>query len=310
MPAALAAFTSSTTAANTVTAAPDWMPPSVDSTVIAKSTGYLAGAIKQGGKYYIYANVTDSGNPPSGVATVSANVSTVTVGETNRTLVGGSYSVNGVTYGYRSAELTAGSPLSGTKNYTITSADVLAHSNPQSGFSVVVDNTPPTATGISTSNKAGGNQGLAESGDTITFTFSEPIDPYSIQAGWDGAPTNVAVQFQDGGCVLVLCGNDTFTISGLPFGTVNLAGAGYYGCQVIGIICDKTAASFVDSPMVASTNTITITLGTRSGGNGSFNDVGSGNDDMVWQSSTTPYDAAGNTASGNTFTETDSDTEF
>jgi hypothetical protein len=61
--------------------------------------------------------------------------------------------------------------------------------------------------------------------------------------------------------------------------------------------------------MVASANTVTITLGTRSGGSGSFNDVGS-NSDIAWDSSATPYDAAGNAASGNTVAETDNDYEF
>jgi hypothetical protein len=308
-PAALAAFTSTTSAANTVATAADWTAPSVSSTVIAKTTGYLAGSIKQGGTYYIYANVADSGNPASGISTVKTDVSAVTSGQTNLTLTAGTYSVNGVSYNYRSASQTAGSPLSGTKNYTITSTDALAYSNLQTGYSVALDNTAPTATGIATGNTGGGNQGLAEAGDTITFTFSEQIDPQSIQAGWTGASTNVTVEFQDGGCLLVLCGSDSFTIPGLPFGTVDLASAGYYGCTVIGIVCDKTPASFVNSAMVASANTITITLGTRSGGSGSFNDVGS-NNDMAWDSTTTPYDAAGNAASGNIFTETDNDFEF
>ncbi len=122
-PAALAAFTSTTSAANTVATAADWTAPSVGSTVIAKSTGYLAGSIKQGGTYHVYANVTDGGNPPSGIATVRSDVSAVTSGQTSLTLTAGSYSVNGVSYGYRSAALTAGSPLSGTKAYTITSTD-------------------------------------------------------------------------------------------------------------------------------------------------------------------------------------------
>ena len=61
--------------------------------------------------------------------------------------------------------------------------------------------------------------------------------------------------------------------------------------------------------MVQSTSTIIITLGTQSGGNGSVNDVGA-NSDMAWDSTTTPYDAAGNAASGNTSTEGDNDYEF
>lgn len=315
MPAAWASFTSTSSAANTMGTAADWVAPSVSSTVIAKQTGYLAGAIKQGGTYYVYANVADSGNPASGISTVKTDESAVTAGQTNVTLTAGSYSVNGVSYNYRTALQTASSPLSGVKSYTITSTDNLAYSRLQSGYTVTVDNTAPTATNISTGNVGGGNQGLAETGDTITFTFSEQIDPQSILAGWTGASTNVTVEFADGGCLLFLCGVDTFSIynSGytapLPFGTIDLASAGYYGCAVIGIICDKTPAAFVNSPMVGSTNTITITLGTRSGGNGSFNDV-SGASDMAWDSTATPYDAAGNTASSNTFTETDDDFEF
>ena len=308
-PAALATFTSTSSAAHSVATAADWIAPSVSSTVIAKQTGYLAGSIKQGGTYYVYANVADSGNPPSGISTVKADESAITSGQTNVSLTAGSYTVNGVSYNYRTALQTASSPLSGTKNYTITSTDALAYSRLQTGYTVTIDNTPPTATGISTGNAGGGNHGLVETGDTITFTFSEQIDPQSILAGWTGASTNVTVTFTDGGCVLVLCGSDTFAVASLPFGTVTLASAGYYGCNVIGIVCDKTDASFVNSPMAASGSTIVITLGTRSGGNGSFNDVGS-NTDMAWDSSPTPYDAAGNAASGNTYTEGDSDYEF
>ena len=306
-PAALAAFTSTSSAANTVATAADWTAPSVSSTVIAKQTGYLAGSIKQGGSYYVYANVSDSGNPASGISTVKTDVSAVTTGQTAVTLNAGSYSVSGTTYNYRSGALTANGSLSGTKAYTVTSTDNLAYARLQSGYSVTVDNTAPTATGISTGDA--GNHGLAETGDTITFTFSEQIDPQSILAGWTGASTSVTVEFADGGCLLFLCGSDTFSITSLPFGSVDLNSAGYYGCNVIGIVCDKTPASFVNSPMVASANSITITLGTRSGGNGSFIDETS-NSDIAWDSTTTPYDAAGNAASGNIFTETDNDYEF
>ena len=319
VPAALAAFTSTTSAANTIATAADWTAPSVSSTVIAKQTGYLAGSIKQGGTYYVYANVADSGNPASGISTVKTDESAITSGQTNVSLTAGSYSVNGVSYNYRSALQTASSPLAGTKNYTITSTDALSYSRLQTGYSVTIDNTAPTATGIATGNAGGGNHGYAELGDTITFTFSEQIDPQSILAGWNGTSTSVVVELIDGGCTLVLCGADSFKIYNaaysalLPFGTISLGNDGYYGCANIGVICGKTPTAFgatgAASTMVSSTNTITITLGTQGGGNGSVLDLGS-NSDMAWDSTATPYDAAGNTASGNTFTETDNDFEF
>jgi hypothetical protein len=319
VPAALGAFTGATSAANTVATAADWTAPSVSNTVIAKQTGYLAGSIKQGGTYYVYANVADSGNPASGIATVKTDESAITSGQTTVSLTAGSYSVNGVTYNYRSALQTASSPLSGTRNYTITSTDALSYSRLQTGYTVTLDNTAPTATNISTGNAGGGNHGYAEIGDTITFTFSEQIDPQSILAGWSGASTNVVVQLVDGGCTLVLCAADSFEIynaaysATLPFGTVDLGLGGYYGCAGIGLLCGKSPTAFgatgTASTMVASTNTITITLGTQSGGNGNVNDVGSSSN-MDWDSTTAPYDAAGNAASGNTFTETDNDYEF
>jgi hypothetical protein len=318
-PAAFAAFTSTASATNSVGTAADWTAPSVSSTVIAKQTGYLAGSIKQGGTYYVYANVADSGNPASGVSTVKTDESAVTSGQTNVSLTAGSYAVNGVTYNYRTALQTASSPLSGTKNYTITSTDALSYSRLQTGYTVTIDNTAPTATNISTGNASGGTHGFAEIGDTITFTFSEQIDPQSILSGWTGASTSVVVQLIDGGCTVVLCATDDFQIydaaysATLPFGTVHLGSGGYYGCSGIGVLCGKTPTAFgatgTASTMVQSTNTITITLGTNSGGNGTIHTVGS-NSDMAWASSTTPYDAAGNTASGNTFTETDNDFEF
>lgn len=319
VPAALAAFTSTSSAAHAVATAADWIAPSVSSTVIAKQTGYLAGSIKQGGTYYVYANVADSGNPSSGISTVKVDESALTSGQTNVSLTAGSYSVNGVTYNYRTAVQTASSPLSGTKNYAITSTDALSYSRLQTGYTVTIDNTAPTATGVATGNASGGNHGRAEIGDTITFTFNEQIDPHSILAGWTGASTNVVVELIDGGCTLLLCAADSFKIynaaysATLPFGTISLASGSYYGCAGLGLLCGKTPTSFgasgTPSTMVQSTSTITITLGTQSGGNGSVNDVG-GNSDMAWDSTTTPYDAAGNAASGNIYTEGDNDYEF
>ncbi|MGH9011774.1 MAG: hypothetical protein ACRDYF_18295, partial [Acidimicrobiia bacterium] len=130
--------------------------------------------------------------------------SAITSGQTAVSLTAGSYNVNGVTYNYRTALQTAGNPLSGTKSYTITSTDALTFSRLQTGYIVTIDNTAPTATSISTGNASGGNHGYAEVGDTITFTFSEQIDPQSILAGWNGTSTNVVVELIDGGCTLVL----------------------------------------------------------------------------------------------------------
>ncbi|HVW34253.1 MAG TPA: signal peptidase I [Acidimicrobiia bacterium] len=304
VPAALAAFTKSTSASHTVGSAPDWTAPTVSTTTIAKQTGYLAGSVKQGIAYYLYANVADNGNPASGVSTVKADLSALTATQTNVPLTSGSYSVNGVSYNYRSGALTSANPLAaGSKSYSITSTDVLGYSGTQS-FSTTVDNTAPSAFDIQTTNHAGGTAGTAEIGDTISFTYSEPIDPQSILPGWTGGSTNVVVHLEDGGCLLnllvKLCSDDSFEVYNganplATLGPVDLNDPDYIGGGLLGTLGDALfGATGTPSTMVRSGNSIVITLGTRSG---SAVDQG-GTTTMQWDPPTTPYDAAGNALDG------------
>src|SRR5438445_7933845 len=81
----LAAFRSTTSnGTNSFTAAPDWVGPSASATVIGRTADCSPGNpgfIKQGAAYYVYANVADSGNPASGIASVNGNVSSVSTGQ-------------------------------------------------------------------------------------------------------------------------------------------------------------------------------------------------------------------------------------
>ena len=320
MPAALATFSGTSNASNTITADTDWMRPTVDRTVIAKSTGYLASYVKQGGTYYVYANITDSGNPASGMsggsAQVRSDVQLVTTGQNNVALTSasGPWTVQGQSYNYRSAQMTATNPLAaGAKSYSITPTDAEGNTGTATGYSVTVDNTAPSAGDIQTTNHAGGVSGKAEIGDTIIFTFSEQIDPQSILAGWTGASTNVVVYLEDGGCTLILCSADWIDIynggSQLnSIGWIDLNDAGYTGGSLLGSAPPTIfGATGTASTMVQSGATITITLGTRSGSNA---DTGTSTT-MAWDSATSPYDAAGNANTGNTRNETgSSDREF
>ena len=58
------------------------------------------------------------------------------------------------------------------------------------GYSTVVsrrvDNLVPSPVDVQTAN-GGATQGVIEAGDSITFTYSEPLDPSTIVAGWDGS---------------------------------------------------------------------------------------------------------------------------
>jgi len=279
----------------------DTLPPVVSGTVISKTPQYVPGFVRQGGTYYVYANVADAGCAPSGIASVTANVSTITTGSTAVPLVAGSFSVGGVAYNRRSASITANAVLAaGAKAYSITSTDNAANSQTQSGYSVTVDNTAPAATDVQAAN-GGATVGKPEAGDTITLTFSEQIDPESVLAGWTGSATNVVVRIVNQG------GGDRLTIrnaantAALPLGTVNLTGTNY-------VTVDRDfGATGTASSMVQSGASITITLGTPSGATGTQAGTGA----MSWTPVATPTDRAGNACSTTVANETGAaDVEF
>jgi hypothetical protein len=270
---------------------PDVLPPVVSTAAINKATGDTPSRLKQGGTYYVYTNVVDA-QPSNGIASVTANVSTLTGGTTAAVMSAGAWTVGAVSYNYRSALLTADNPLSaGSKAFTITATDASANSVTQGGFSVTVDNTSPTATDIQTAN-LGGTAGKAEVGDTVTFTFAEAIDPNSILAAWTGATTNVTVRLTNGAGGT----DDTLTVfnaansAQLPLGSIDLGRSDY------------TAASmrFSTSTMAMSGSTITITLGTATGATTTAAATGT----MIWTPSATATDQAGNGCSVSPATET------
>src|SRR5687768_3979484 len=111
------AFAGQTSAnGNIITAVPDFRGPTISRVAVGKSTGSATtGAIRPSATYRVYANVTDVGTPPSGTSSVTADVSTLTVGQTAVPLVAGSYTAGGQTYTYRSAVLTAGALPNGPR---------------------------------------------------------------------------------------------------------------------------------------------------------------------------------------------------
>jgi hypothetical protein len=159
---------------------------------------------------------------------------------------------------------------------------------------VTVDNTAPTASGVQTTNVSGGTAGKPEAGDSISLTFSEPIDPESILSGWTGAATNVVLRIDNNTPTndRVAIYNATNTVQ-LALGTVNLGRADYVGTsRTFGV-------SGTPSSMVMSGSTITVTLGTASG----TTSTAAGSGTMIWTPSASAYDRAGNAASSATATE-------
>lgn len=281
------------TGSNTITAATDFRAPVATDTVIAKTAGGHGGYIKKSGTYYVYANVTDSGSPASGVSSAKANVSTITSGQTAVTLSAGTFVVDGVSYNRRSASLTAASTIvPGSLPYTLTMTDVAGNSRTEAAFTVNVDNTAPAAADIQTTN-GGAIAGRADIGDKITFTYSEEPESNSVLAGWSGAATNVVVRLNQ------VAAADTVTIYNstnatlVPLGTINLGRTDY-------TTANRTfGASGTASTMVLSGNQVFVTLGTQSGAATTAAAAGS----MIWTPSATATDLAGNA------TATTADTE-
>jgi hypothetical protein len=269
------------TASAAITVTVDTVAPTVGATVIAKTQGGRGGYVKLGGTFYVYANVTDGGTPASGVQAVTANVSSLATGQSAVALSSGSFTVDGASYNYRSAAVTANSTLAeGSYSYSITSTDVAGNSGTQSGFSAIVDNTAPSASDVQTANVAGGTQGKAETGDTITFTFSEPIDGNSVLSGWSGASTGVTVRLVDGGA-----SSDTLQV----WNSANTAQLSLGQVSLVRKDFVTSTVNFTGSTMTQSGSAITITLGTPSGSVSTAASTGT----MAWTPSTSATDRAG-----------------
>ena len=282
-----AAFNGQTAnAGNRISAAPDFRAPTITSVAVGKTAGGATGSLRPGATYYVYANVTDVGNPPSGVATVRANVSSLTAGQTALPLAAGSYTVGGQTFNYRSASRIAAAGLpAGSLSFTVTATDVAGNAATRNG-SVAIDITVPTGTDVQTANKAGGIAGKAEQGDSITWTFSEPVDPESILAGWSGAATTVSARMRNGGNPF----GDRLEVwnqaenATLPLGTLFFGRTDYIS---------GTPAWFPGSIMTMSGSTVTLVLGTPS----DPTDVAAGSGALTWSPSSAATDHAGNPVS-------------
>jgi hypothetical protein len=301
---------------NVIAAANDFRAPQVTAVAVGKASGGATGFVKQGGAYFVYAKVAaDTGNPASGLATVAANVASLSAGSTAVPLNAGSFSAGGVSYGYRSAALSADAVLAeGVRAFAATATDNALNANTLTG-SATVDNTAPAAADVQTTNA--GINGRAEEGDTLRLTFSEPVEPESILAGWTGAATNVVVRINDNGALPLPLGNDTVQVydatntTQLPLGTVDLGRSDYVAGLLGGSV--RFGASGTPSTMTMSGNVVAIALGTY---NATIlvdpaRGTAAGTGTAVWTPVATPYDRAGNASSTAAATESGAaDKEF
>lgn len=278
--------TPATSASNKITAATDFIAPTITDTVIAKTTGGIADKIHKGGTYYVYANGADTGNPASGVSTIKANVNSITSGQTAATLSAGTFTVEGKSFTRRSASLTASSTLAaGSVSYALTVTDANANARIQEGFTVDVDNTTLTGTDVQTVN-GGALAGRADAGDKLTYAFSRELDPNSVLANWTGASTPVVVRLNNATKDTVTVYNSTNTTL-LPLGTITLPAADYTTASI------TFGATGTASTMTMSGNQIFLVLGTESAAATTAAATGA----MSWTPSATATDDWGNPTS-------------
>ena len=271
---------------NIITAMPDFRGPTISAFTIGKSTGGATGYIRPSATYYIYADVTDVGTPPSGTATVIANVANVTAGQVAVPLVAGSWTVGGATYNYRSALMTAGAITNGSKTISVIATDVAANVS-NLGGSVTVDNVVPAPNGLSAS---GGIAGRPEVGDVLTLSTNDTLDTFSLLANWTGAATTVRVRIvNNAGADRLQVWNAAGTTQ-LPFGIIALGRTDF----------TTGTLAFNGSTMTQAAGVITVTLGAPIVG--TVTTVG-GTGTMVWTPSATATDRAGNAISTGAYNE-------
>jgi Big-like domain-containing protein len=183
----------------------------------------------------------------------------------------------------------------GTYTAVVTQTDTSGNTGTSNANTFTVDTTAPTATNITATNKAGGTAGKVESGDTLTYTYSEAVTPASVWLGWDGSSTAVHIKFTS-------AGNDTITV----LTTADVASLKLGSVATNGDYVTATTTFNATIAMSPDGASVIVTLGTPSNVSASPN-VGR---NMSWTPTASVKDLAGNAASTTAYSETDSDVDF
>jgi len=176
----------------------------------------------------------------------------------------------------------------------VTQADELGNTG-SATTTFTVDTTAPTAAAIASapSPKDGTpNKGTGQNtGDKIVYTFSEPMLPSSISAGWDGTSTGVTVHFAH--CAGT-SSPDCMTVT-----NVNLGKVATNGSYVLA--GDHSYDAGATMVMTGNVITVTITGNTSPSGNVIAD---TGTHLLVWTPSASAQDLAGNNMSTAPVTQT------
>jgi hypothetical protein len=183
----------------------------------------------------------------------------------------------------------------GTYTAVVTQADSSGNIGTSNANTFTVDTTAPTATSIAGANKTGGTAGKIESGDTLTYTYSEAVTPASVWTGWSGASTAVHIRFTNSG-------NDTITV-------LTTANAASINLGSVATNADYVTATTTFNATIAMSSdgtSVIVTLGVPS----SVSASASPGRNMSWTPSASVKDLAGNAGTTTAYSETSSDVDF
>lgn len=287
--AALSATTDNAT--NSMSSAPDWLPPVISRAVVAKAEGGIPGYIRQSGQYRVHAAVVDdpSSNPPTGLGTVTAGLT----GLPSMGLTAGAATVAAQSYTHQTALQTAPwyAPA-GTYSGWVRASDLATPPNTSDDFpvQVVVDNTVPTGTSVGITN--GGVVRRPDSGDRVTVTWNDVVDPHSVVADWTGAAMDVTVRITNS----TATGGDVLTIwnaansAQLPLGQVTLGGNYVTATTTFGAAGAATRSRLSWAATAGTQFVVTLGPPNRAGNVVASTTAGT----IAWTPSSTVYDRAGN----------------
>lgn len=183
----------------------------------------------------------------------------------------------------------------GTYTAVVTQTDTSGNTGTSNANTFTVDTTAPTATNITAANTTGGTAGKIESGDTLTYTYSEAVTPASVWTGWSGASTAVHIKFTSSG-------NDTITV-------LTTANAASINLGSVATNADYVTATTTFNATIAMSpdgTSVIVTLGAPS----NVSTSASPGRNMSWTPSARVKDLAGNAGSTTAYSETNSDVDF
>jgi chitinase len=201
---------------------------------------------------------------------------------------------NDPTASYTCGTIDTTTVADGSYDVRMQATDTLSHTTISATTVVIIDNTAPTATNVQGAN--GGTLGTIDAGDTLTFTWSEPMAPASILAGWAGGAQPIRVRVNQ----VAGANNDTLDLYNAAGTTrLNVMSA----AQALRLNADYAASNpvWLNASMTNTGSAIVVTVGTLISGTpatGVTTPAG-----LQWTSSNAATDAVGNAATGNAVTE-------